>query len=274
MKIIHLALSCSLLLLAGCATTTTADKVDQPVELARLTPKPTKTDSDFTLYGVISEHNGQFTIQTCGGQTPYWLELSAPERQQISQQFNAAVQTIPSSTNDKPISNQSINSQSAKLYAELQGHLDATPKAGLSATYSARFIATQVNQLGSQQNIEPLCAKIPNSMQAARYIGVYISNTDPTGLTIELHLNADHSAQTLYRYSNGQDNLIENGFWQNGQAFNSIKVVMTSHQGDKVVAERIFTQHADTISTQQETINGQIYPLSQHGIVLNKQTKK
>ncbi|WP_299017321.1 hypothetical protein [uncultured Photobacterium sp.] len=102
-----------------------------------------------------------------------------------------------------------------------------------------------------------------------RYQGTSYSGGNPT-LTTTVTLKPDHTATTRYDYPSGDPSTHETGFWQQ-VSDNSVQVVMTKHQGRRLISERRFVLDGDRITTREETVNGQTYSLGDNGLVLKKQ---
>ncbi|MBD1576437.1 hypothetical protein HC723_08300 [Vibrio sp. S11_S32] len=113
------------------------------------------------------------------------------------------------------------------------------------------------------------CATLANQDNAQQYVATYQSQPDASGLTTQLELQPDHTATTRYIYKNGDPSLIETGYWQqaNGQ---QLHVVMTQHQGEAVVSQRLFTIRGFQLHADSEQINNQIYPIGINGLSLDR----
>ncbi|CAG18573.1 COG3650 family protein [Photobacterium profundum] len=117
------------------------------------------------------------------------------------------------------------------------------------------------------------CATIGATDVTLNWIGEYQSSaqaTKNTGLTTTLVLNPDHSATTTYAYTNGDNSLVETGFWQQASQ-DTVQVMMTRHQGRRLNGERFFTLDGNTLITTEEVVNGQTYSLGSNGLQLEKQ---
>ncbi|MGF1713582.1 hypothetical protein L4D08_01570 [Photobacterium chitinilyticum] len=104
---------------------------------------------------------------------------------------------------------------------------------------------------------------------SGRYQGISYINNNPV-LTTTVILNPDHSATTRYDYPSGEPSLNETGFWQQGSD-NTVQVVMTKHQGRRLISERVFTLEDNQITVKEETVNGQTFNLGGDGLSLKKQ---
>ncbi len=129
-------------------------------------------------------------------------------------------------------------------------------------------------QASFQLNGETLigCATLAEQDLSASLVGTYQSegrSASSPGLTTKLVIHADHSAHTEYNYQNGEDSIIETGFWQQAND-KQLHVVMTQHQDKAVVAQRLFTIDGLSLTTHQEQINSQIYSLGSEGLTLHK----
>lgn len=112
------------------------------------------------------------------------------------------------------------------------------------------------------------CATQSNQSNEA-LIGAY-AQTQDDGTTVTLTLNPDYTAETRYSYSDGSNDVTENGYWQtlsNGK----IEATNVSYQGQKLIATRVFELDGPQLTTDSETINGNQYPLTGKGLVLDKQ---
>jgi putative lipoprotein len=114
------------------------------------------------------------------------------------------------------------------------------------------------------------CVIPSNQPLDTQWVGNYAAqSTESLGFTISVTLNPDHSAITQYQYSDGSNSTQERGYWQ-AKSSDKVEVVSTSHQGQRLVAERVYTRSGNQLTAQQETVNGTTYPLQQGGIVLFK----
>ncbi|MGF1680852.1 COG3650 family protein [Photobacterium minamisatsumaniensis] len=102
-----------------------------------------------------------------------------------------------------------------------------------------------------------------------QYQGTSMMGETPT-LTTTIELKPDHSAVTRYDYPSGEPSLKESGFWQQVSP-TQVKVTMVSLQGRRLISERLFTFDNSALTTQEETINGQTFPLSGNGLELERQ---
>lgn len=115
------------------------------------------------------------------------------------------------------------------------------------------------------------CGKIANKDATQSVVGTFSAQTlSPQQMTITLKLLADHSAQTLYQYEDASQNIRESGFWQRTKE-NKVEVVMTFHQGQYLVAKRLFTQTGDELHANQEVINNQTYNINDGGLSLYRE---
>lgn len=102
-----------------------------------------------------------------------------------------------------------------------------------------------------------------------RYQGTSYIGGNPA-LTTTVTLNPDHSATTRYDYPSGDPSTHETGFWQQASD-NTVQVVMTKHQGRRLISQRLFTLDGDRLTTREETVSGQTYSLGNDGLSLKKQ---
>ena len=109
-----------------------------------------------------------------------------------------------------------------------------------------------------------LSAKDTTLGSAGSYKGT--STIGNSSLTIGLTLNPDHSAMTTYDYNTDEPQLIETGVWQETND-DKIHVLMSRHQRQYMISERTFSKNKQTISADNETVNGVTYPI-QSGLTL------
>ncbi len=125
---------------------------------------------------------------------------------------------------------------------------------------------TSTLELGADQYAG--CATLANQDPTTEWSGLYFaSSTKNVGFSIELKLNPDHSATTTYRYTGEDLPTVEQGFWQ--QLNNhQIQVVMTRHQQQYLVSERIFTRDGDQLIAEKEKVGNVVYPIANGGLTL------
>ncbi|MDP2491694.1 hypothetical protein Q8W38_20295 [Vibrio splendidus] len=112
------------------------------------------------------------------------------------------------------------------------------------------------------------CATVSNQDPTLDWSGLYFaSSTQNTGFSINLELNDDHSAITTYSYSNGDPSIVEQGFWQQLNQ-NQVQVVMTRHQQQYLISERIFTLDNGKLVAEKEKVGNVVYPIANGGLVL------
>lgn len=112
------------------------------------------------------------------------------------------------------------------------------------------------------------CATLGNSDPSVHWTGEYFaSSTKNSGFSVTLTINPDHSAITQYTYNNGEAPIIEKGYWQQLNS-DQIQVVMTRHQQQYLVSQRIFTRDGKTIMAEKEQVGNVVYPLANGGLVL------
>ncbi|PMM20351.1 COG3650 family protein [Vibrio lentus] len=112
------------------------------------------------------------------------------------------------------------------------------------------------------------CAMVANQDPTLNWSGLYFaSSTQNTGFSINLELNDDHSAITTYSYSNGDPSIVEQGFWQQLNQ-NQVQVVMTRHQQQYLISERVFTIDNGKLVAEKEKVGNVVYPIANGGLVL------
>lgn len=323
----------ALVFIAGCSqqlSTTTSSHPSENNQLAE-----TKVPHTFILRGtVIIGHESQ-SIQPCGSDQQYWINLSPAQWQ-----AGTDIQSSPYQP----------------MYGELIGHFEAPPKGGFANDYSARFVVSQINTLvagegaSCQKSIQPTkafgnepfwnlqvvngdlifsemgkskqqqpiteqefsankrhyqsdsfaltmtkgickdsmvesiygwnaevdikgkkyqgCATLAAKDTTLSWVETYqgTSTVGSSGLTIGLTLNSDHSAITTYDYNTDEPQLIETGVWQ-ATKDNKLHVLMSRHQRQYMISERLFSKDGTQISTDKERVNGVVFPI-QSGLTL------
>jgi putative lipoprotein len=121
--------------------------------------------------------------------------------------------------------------------------------------------------LDGQGSTKKGCATLSNKDATLSWVDTYIaSSTQTNGFTVELTLLPDHSATTSYIYATGLPTK-ESGYWQQLNN-NQVQVVMTQHQGQRLIAERIFTIEGEQITATHEKVNGRLFPIAGGGLTL------
>jgi putative lipoprotein len=72
---------------------------------------------------------------------------------------------------------------------------------------------------------------------------------------------------TTYSYNNGDPSIVEQGFWQQLNQ-NQVQVVMTRHQQQYLISERIFTLDNGKLVAEKEKVGNVVYPIANGGLVL------
>ena len=118
------------------------------------------------------------------------------------------------------------------------------------------------------------CATLSNQDPTLEWADRYFaSSTQNAGFSVSLVLNDDHSATTTYSYRNGDDPIIEQGFWQQLNS-DQVQVVMTRHQQQYLISERIFTREGNQLTAKKERVGNVVYPIADGGLVLFKMTEQ
>ncbi|CAE6886146.1 hypothetical protein ACOMICROBIO_GDFFDHBD_00559 [Vibrio sp. B1REV9] len=116
------------------------------------------------------------------------------------------------------------------------------------------------------------CGMTANIDSTLDWADTYVAtSTQSQGFEVQMTLNTDHSAITQYRYADGQPSLIERGYWQQLSP-SQIQVVMTHHQQQRLITERLFTRDGDTLKATQEKVGSMVYPIAGGGLVLYPST--
>ncbi|MDN3615523.1 COG3650 family protein [Vibrio gallaecicus] len=112
------------------------------------------------------------------------------------------------------------------------------------------------------------CATVANVDSTLDWSGLYFaSSTDNIGFSVQLELHGNHSATTTYSYTSGEPSIIEQGFWQQLNK-DQVQVVMTQHQQQYLISERIFTRDGYQLTAEKEKVGNVVYPISNGGLTL------
>ncbi|MDD1793486.1 hypothetical protein LRP50_10140 [Enterovibrio sp. ZSDZ42] len=158
-------------------------------------------------------------------------------------------------------------SQEARIYHAEGATLTLRPALcsdGMSdSIYGWTSTFTKGNQ--SWEGCATLSANDPTQAWVGDYQG--ITTQGEVRLTTTVTLNADHSATTRYQQVNEPD-IEETGVWQQVSP-NEVQVMMTRHQGQYLVSERVFQRNGLTLTAKTETVNGREYSLGTEGLALS-----
>ncbi|CAM3925993.1 hypothetical protein VA7868_02641 [Vibrio aerogenes CECT 7868] len=180
------------------------------------------------------------------------------------------IATLPGQTNQQWHLQQIQTQADRRLYLTSQGQLSLTPETcrpDKSQVYG--WTATLTHNKQRRYG----CARLSNIDASRSWVGTYFaSSTKSNNFSVTLHLYPDHSARTLYTYTNDPAPLIETGFWQ---ALNDhqVQVVMTQHQQQYLLSQRIFSRDGDKLHTQKEQVGAQIYQINNGGLTLYREKK-
>ncbi|MEF1215180.1 hypothetical protein REH77_24780, partial [Vibrio alginolyticus] len=112
------------------------------------------------------------------------------------------------------------------------------------------------------------CGMAANVDATLGWANTYVAtSTQSQGFEVQMTLNPDHSATTKYRYANGQAPLIERGYWQQLSP-SQVQVVMTHHQQQRLMSERLFTREGNQLKATKEKVGNLVYPIADGGLVL------
>lgn len=114
------------------------------------------------------------------------------------------------------------------------------------------------------------CATLSNQDGTQDWTGYYqASSTKSNDFSISLQLNQDHTAKTAYSYNNGESDSVERGYWQQLNP-DQVQVVMTHHQQQPLLSERLFTRDGYQLTATLEKVGNVVYPIADGGVTLFK----
>ncbi len=234
------------------------------------TPSRTGLDADFTArfvvdhFNFVSADNPELCSQPVKptrvvGQEPFWSLKFAQQQVTLTQ------------ANQKPqvIARESTRiSQDQRFYQLEKGFLQLDKRScsdGMSDNlygWSAEFSHKGTTYQG--------CAATSNLDATQTWSATYQAQaTDNTHFSVSLTLNPDHSAITTYGYQNGDPDSVENGYWQQLNE-RQVQVVMTHHQRQYLLSERIFTLDNDKLIAEKEKVGTVVYEIADGGLTLFK----
>lgn len=230
------------------------------------TPSQTGFNADYQAQMIVTQINfiSNDAILGCSerphptqalGIEPQWL--ISIENQEMH--FSASEQTA--TITQQHSDNQQVRYQSDK------GKLILTPSLCQLQQEGALYgwMASAQNDSGRHKG----CARVSSFDDLDHWKGQYQAQSlTDNKLTVTLTLDEAHKATTHY-IDKHQNKVTEKGFWQ---ILNSdqIEVVMTQNQGQYLISKRIFTRVDNALTTKQEQIGHQVYPISGGGLSLFK----
>lgn len=260
-------------LLAGCSTT--------PQDSSAQSDSSEPYVQEFLMHGQVSKTEQGYTFSPCNSSDDIPLILSNDKS--INKINQAIEDNIEKANGD--------NGYAASLYAHIEQPMpqesmensDISAEDGIDEAVETAPITTagldEVHLVSSK--IESIriapkmtCQQIsePQTEADEAYVGQYQSQTaaaSSPGLTTTLALNPDHSATAVYDYQNNEPSVIETGYWQ-AYSDGRVNLVMTKHNDRSLISVRTFTLSDDTLSTSEESINGQVYSLGTQGMNLSR----
>ncbi|PMH45479.1 hypothetical protein BCU68_10160 [Vibrio sp. 10N.286.49.B3] len=233
----------TLLGLQACSTTSTTTYEAESV--VSLEPSSHIKAPTFIMRGTSVIGTQARTLTPCGSNQAFFLELT-PEQIQHAMTLSQR----PNQT----------------LYTEVSGYLSTPSQTGYDADYRAKFVVESINTLSADESKH--CTTVPSQAFNQAWTGEYqAQSTQSFGFSINLTLNPDHSAVTEYHYANPAENTVERGYWQ-ALNHDQVQVVMTRHQQQYLVAERIFTREGNQLNADKEKVGNVVYPIANGGLTL------
>ena len=240
----------TLLALQACSMVPwTDDSAHEETNTASLNNPTSIQPQTFSLRGQIVDGHEVSTFTPCGSNKQYWLDLAKVSR----------------SENEKL--KQSISFPYQPVEVKLSGYLQlSSPADGFATNYDAIFEAESLNIVTPN----PTSCSPAVTAEDSNWLGLYQARSKTnTNFQVSLELFADHSAVTTYQYSDGQPNSIERGFWQRLN-HSQIQVMMTHHQNQPLVSERLFSRTGTTLKATHEKVGNMVYEMAQGGLILFK----
>ena len=240
----------TLLALQACSMMPwTDDSAHKNTNTASLDNPSSIQPQTFSLQGQIVDGHEVSTFTPCGSNKQYWLDLA-----KVSRSENKKLK-------------QSISFPYQPIEAKISGNLQrSSPKDGFAANYDAIFKAESISIVAPDStSCDPAV-----TAKDSDWLGLYQAKSETNAnFQVSLELFADHSAVTTYQYTDGQPNSVERGFWQRLN-HSQIQVMMTHHQNQPLVSERLFSRTGKTLNATQEKVGNMVYEIAQGGLMLFK----
>ncbi|MGB2079711.1 MAG: copper resistance protein NlpE N-terminal domain-containing protein [Vibrio sp.] len=252
------ALSLSVLaasLLAGCSTTpqqeSTADNSSPSVQ-------------EFLLHGQVAKNEQGYTFSPCASSDELPLILTDDSAQN-------KIDRVIEKTQEK---GNGENGYAASLYAYIEQPQIADPsdETFVPGEEQLHFVSTKVNEVTSAPKMTCQQVSEPQTDADETFVGQYqgqAAAASSPGVTTTLALNPDHSATAVYDYQNDDPSIVETGYWQ-AYSDGRVNLVMTKHNDRSLISVRTFNLDNGTLTTNQESINGQVYSLGSEGMSLTR----
>ncbi len=196
------------------------------------------------------------------GNEPGWVAQFTPKRLTV-QTFNSDKKAVPITGSQITAGERQYSFKNGEL--TLQHELCADGMSDSIYGWKSRLALNNESYKG--------CATLGNSDPSLLWVGQYFaSSTQNSGFSVTLTIKPDHTAITQYTYNNGEPPIVEKGYWQQLNQ-EQIQVVMTRHQQQYLVSQRIFTRNGETLVAEKEMVGNVVYPLSNGGLVLYSDTQ-
>ncbi|KJY67266.1 hypothetical protein [Vibrio nigripulchritudo] len=191
------------------------------------------------------------------GQTPAWKASIEKDALRISQ--------IGKQDSFVPITRTAITPNKREYFSK-SGNLTLT-RAHCVDSRSGDVFSWKA-ELNNKSTALQGCAALSNGDSSHDWLGSYRARSTQTdGFSVQLELNADHTAFTHYHYSNGDPSTQESGYWQQLNP-NQVMVTMTHYQSQPLLSERIYTRKGSSLKAIKEKVNGIVYPIQGDGLEL------
>jgi putative lipoprotein len=228
--------------------------------------------------GFDSDYSGRFVVKTVNllttenpkrceqpvratqvlGNEPFWSIRFEQNNLAIFQELGQEKQSLE-------LVNKQLHSQS-RYYQFKQAELTLAEQR-CNDTMSDTMYGWSATYL-SDGNKRQGCAMLSNLDATLIWSGEYLAqSTEKSGFAVKMTLLPDHSAVTTYEYSDNSPATIERGFWQQLND-KQVQVIMTRHQQQYLVSQRIFTLKDNSLIATQEKVGDVLYPIANGGLVL------
>lgn len=193
------------------------------------------------------------------GTEPFW-SVAFQDEQLIFSQPGATKQTFPITTSRLQKDQRQYQLGTGELILNQGSCIDNMSDSlyGWSATFTQ-----------GKQKYQG-CATLSNQDATQSWVGLYQTQEEISDdFNVSLKINPDHTASTTYTYNDGS-NTTERGYWQQLNS-KQIQVVMTHHQQQYLVSERLFERENGQLHSDKEKVGNVVYPIANGGLTVVKQ---
>jgi putative lipoprotein len=198
-------------------------------------------------------------MQAMGNSPSWWVQPLSPASSRVLQV------KLPDSTPQQWPITEIQQTPVSRIYQTESGQLKLSPSL---CQFDQKTLYGWIAILNTDRNRYKGCARISNRDPSLSWVATYsATSTIKSNFSVTLRLFPDHSAQTRYQDQGTSLPIVENGFWQSLNR-DQVQVVMTQHQQQYLLSQRIFTRQENHIHATREQVGQKIYPIADGGLTL------